>query len=190
MIFLPIPVNLYRHTMSSSDILNYSLTFLSLLVAALAWLAKLRWSKEFKEAKQAQLDTLTEKVGLYESIISNKLIEHSKLTISELESLLQEVEEQKEELASKALSDLEEKEKILNEYVEKQRTSVYFHTHNLRAPVASSLGLISLMDSPDMSDKEREQILFHLKDSLRRIDEVVHGYLKEAVEQDNRSRRR
>lgn len=80
-------------------ILNYSITVLALLGSVFAWIAKIRWSKEFKDAKDAeikakiaQMDILSEKVKMYEGIVSQKLYEYSRDTISNLERTLEETE--------------------------------------------------------------------------------------------------
>ena len=70
------------------EIFNYTITILSLIGASLAWIAKLKWSKEFKEAKNAEikakiaqkeqgiLQKIKNKYGIFFKvpiIISNKL---------------------------------------------------------------------------------------------------------------------
>jgi uncharacterized protein YhaN len=45
------------------------------VAAVLAWVAKIRWSQEFKEAKEAQVRVLEEKVGLYKAASSPVLLQ-------------------------------------------------------------------------------------------------------------------
>jgi signal transduction histidine kinase len=48
----------------------------------------------------------------------------------------------------------------------------FVNAHKLRAPVASILGLISLLEQADQ--QEQEEILRHLKTCGLRLDETIH----------------
>lgn len=54
------------------------ITILSLLSSILAWLVKLKWSKEYKEAKEAQISALNEKLNHHKEISSLHLLEYFK----------------------------------------------------------------------------------------------------------------
>ena len=54
--------------MSFAEVI-YALTALASIVAAiLAWVAKIRWSREFKEAKEAQITTWREQIAVLERL--------------------------------------------------------------------------------------------------------------------------
>ncbi len=50
------------------DLLQSITTILALVAAILAWAAKLWWSKEYKEAKEAQIASLKEQLEQYKDI--------------------------------------------------------------------------------------------------------------------------
>ncbi|MEP6912632.1 MAG: hypothetical protein ABI923_07750, partial [bacterium] len=54
--------------MATADLI-YSLAVLTSAIAAiLAWIAKIRWSREFKEAKEAQIEMLREQINTLERL--------------------------------------------------------------------------------------------------------------------------
>ena len=44
--------------MTIENIFNYSISILSLIAIIISWIVKLKWSNQFKEAKQAEIETL------------------------------------------------------------------------------------------------------------------------------------
>jgi len=87
------------------NFIQYLVIILSLISGIFAWIAKINWSKEFKEAKQAevmakeaQIAAIKEKNSLLESIFSQKLFDHSKKTIQGLEAILESVDTENVEM--------------------------------------------------------------------------------------------
>lgn len=62
---------------------------------------------------------------------------------------------------------LEEKNKVLEEYA-------YANAHELRAPVASILGLTNLLQGTDLGSYEKE-LIGHLADSTKTLDDVLRS---------------
>jgi len=173
---------------------NYIITSLAILSSILAWIAKIKWSREFKEAKEAeikaksaQIDTIREKAELYESIISKKLMDHSKQTIVELEKLLDETEKSKQEDINKILNKIKESEKaIIDKYsnnsygVHKGDTYSLLLTmlsHEIRTPINAMLGFSHLLASDNINKEESKQYLEIILSSgdnlLKVLDDVV-----------------
>ncbi|MGC4023486.1 MAG: two-component regulator propeller domain-containing protein [Cyclobacteriaceae bacterium] len=102
---------------------------------------------------------------------------------SEIEQKTHEIQAQAEEirginenleaLVHDRTSELERKNKALEEYA-------FINAHQLRAPVASILGLINLMQKLELKDDERVY-LEHLKESAKKLDAVVSS-ITEAIE--------
>jgi ligand-binding sensor domain-containing protein len=78
-----------------------------------------------------------------------------------------------EELVEERTSELERKNKALEHYA-------FITAHNLRAPVASILGLINLMAKLNLPQEDRD-MLNHLQDSADRLNEIVRS-MTEAIE--------
>ncbi len=151
--------------METTQILNYLITILALVASLLAWIAKLRWSKEFKEAKEAeikakiaQMDLIREKVEFYESIISNKLFDYSKQTIANLEQLLIKTEKSKQEEINNILSKIKESETLLKQkYGQDENVSLSnIFSREIRTPINAIIGFSHLTIS-DEFDKEEKQ---------------------------------
>ena len=49
----------------------------------------------------------------------------------------------------------------------------YIVSHNLRAPVANILGLISIQDTPNLSTQEKEELNKGLMESVNKLDDIV-----------------
>lgn len=99
------------------------ITILALIAAILAWVAKLRWAKEYKDAKEAQIAALKEQLQQYKDLSPIQLREYVKATQevlgqandelrAELEDVAKELEEAREsETQSSARIDELEHEK-------------------------------------------------------------------------------
>lgn len=83
------------------------------------------------------------------------------------------INENLEELVRSRTAELEHKNKALEEYA-------FINAHQLRAPVASILGLIHLMQKLQLSEDEKVY-LTHLNDSAKKLDVVVSS-ITEAIE--------
>jgi ligand-binding sensor domain-containing protein len=108
----------------------------------------------------------------------------------EIQQKTDEIQAQNEEIQSQA-----EEIKGINEHLEllvKQRTEelvrknkaleeyAFINAHNLRAPVASVLGLINLVCKLDLDEESRE-IIEHLRASAERLDAIVSS-ITQAIE--------
>lgn len=69
--------------------------------------------------------------------------------------------------------ELENKNKALEEYA-------FITAHKLRAPLASILGLVQLIDKMKLSDDDKV-VINHLNHSSKKLDEVIHSII-EAIE--------
>jgi PAS domain S-box-containing protein len=75
----------------------------------------------------------------------------------------------------------QEKEKLILELVQNNkdlRQFSYITSHNLRAPIASLLGLTNLIDNYDIKDPVLEKILKGIKDSAYRFDETIRDLIE------------
>jgi len=84
------------------------ITILSLVGAILAWIAKLKWSSEFRNAKEAQIESINEQLNLVKEqreqlkeFKSDQIMSLYKSTKEGLEELNNQIIEEKEELANK-----------------------------------------------------------------------------------------
>jgi ligand-binding sensor domain-containing protein len=83
------------------------------------------------------------------------------------------INENLEKLVQNRTLELEKKNKALEEYA-------FINAHNLRAPVASVLGLINLIKKVDL-DEEGKVIVQHLEESATKLDNVVNT-ITQAIE--------
>ena len=74
-------------------------------------------------------------------------------------------------------SELEKKNKAAEE-------SAFIIAHELRAPVASVLGLINLISKCDL-DQEAKTIVAHMEDSADKLNDVVRNITKAIEEGDH-----
>jgi signal transduction histidine kinase len=173
--------------MDTGQILNYTITLLALIASLLAWIAKIRWSKEFREAKEAeikakvaQMDTIREKAALYESIISNKLIDYSKKTIAELEHLLNETEKSKKEEIKKILNKIRESEKALQQkYSDSEDTPIdVIISHELRTPINSIVGFSNLITTDNIDIKDKKEYCEIIEQNAAQIVNVINDIME------------
>jgi signal transduction histidine kinase len=90
-----------------------------------------------------------------------------------------EIEAQSEEIHSinnnleatikKRTQELENKNKALEEYA-------FITAHKLRAPLASILGLVSLINRVKLPPED-QILVTHLNDSAKKLDDVVHSVM-------------
>lgn len=100
---------------------------------------------------------------------SNTLLKEQKAEIEAQADQIRTINDNLESLIRERTKDLENKNKALEEYA-------FITAHKLRAPLASILGLISLLERVSLS-KEDEVLLSHLKDSAKRLDTIVHSVM-------------
>jgi len=100
-------------------------------------------------------------------------IEHKTHEIQAQAEEIKGINENLEELVRSRTAELEKKNKALEEYA-------FINAHELRAPVASILGLIHLMQKLDLRAEEKVYIE-HLNESAKKLDSVVSS-ITEAIE--------
>ena len=178
--------------MELSEILNYSITILAVLASIVAWIAKLKWSKEFKEAKEAeikakvaQIETIKEKLELYESIVSKKLIEHSKQTIQELENLLSQTEKSKQAEINRILDDYKKSEDNLKQkYTDDNNIPLLaILSHELRTPINGIIGFSELTNVENISDDKRKKYKEIIESNAMRLLSVLDDLMDLIISQ-------
>ena len=110
-----------------------------------------------------------------EIFFQKEAIEIQAAALLKLNAELQELNKNLEARINERTSQLTVQNQRLAEYT-------FINAHKLRAPVASILGLINLMNQPDPSDKEI--ILTHLKTCGEALDKIIHEVsrnLEEAI---------
>tara|TARA_R100000935_G_C2834569_1_gene167312 strand:+ start:1753 stop:2277 length:525 start_codon:yes stop_codon:yes gene_type:complete len=90
------------------EILYITITGLSIIASILAWVAKIKWSSEYREAKKAQIESIQEQIKVLKErnetlkeLTSEKIMGHYKSTKEGLESLNNKILEEKNELQIK-----------------------------------------------------------------------------------------
>ncbi len=100
-------------------------------------------------------------------------IQHKSEEIKSQAEEIKGINENLEALVKERTSELEQKNKALEEYA-------FINAHQLRAPVASILGLIHLMEKLELKEDEKVY-LEHLQQSAKKLDDVVSS-ITEAIE--------
>lgn len=80
---------------------------------------------------------------------------------------IKSINENLEKLVKERTTELERKNKALEEYA-------FVNAHKLRAPVASILGLVPILDSIELSPLGKE-VVSHLISSSEKLDSIVHS---------------
>jgi tetratricopeptide (TPR) repeat protein len=92
-------------------------------------------------------------------------IERQAIDLRQLNDQLQDLNKSLEQRIDERTQQLRQQNQRLADYT-------FVNAHKLRAPVASILGLISLLEQADQ--QEQEEILRHLKTCGLRLDETIH----------------
>jgi hypothetical protein len=125
----------------------------------------LKYRERKLEAEKLELEKL-----VYERTME---IERNTEEIKAQAEEIQGINENLEVLVRERTRELERKNKALEEYA-------FINAHQLRAPVASILGLINLMKDIPLKDHEKD-CMDHLQLSAKKLDEVVSS-ITEAIE--------
>jgi tetratricopeptide (TPR) repeat protein len=113
-----------------------------------------------KKANQ-QLRTLNVRI----SEQKEELLQQSE-ELNTLNEALYKLNNNLEESVKERTAELEEKNASLAEYA-------FFNAHKLRAPVATILGLISLIENEKVTHEERMELIASLRDSTKDLDDVT-----------------
>ncbi len=115
-------------------IIQYFIMGGSMVAAILAWIAKIRWSKEYQVAKQAeisaktaQIEALNEKVDFYKDMSSNVVIDmltEQKEKYEELISQLRDENFEKENIIAKLEKDVNNTNSFINFEIEEPEGDV------------------------------------------------------------------
>jgi hypothetical protein len=98
--------------------------------------------------------------------VSNHLLKEQKAEIEAQSDEIKSINENLELHIKERTRELESKNKALEEYA-------FITAHKLRAPLASILGLVILMERLKLPQEDKI-ILAHLSQSAKRLDEIIH----------------
>lgn len=112
---------------------------------------------------------------------SNRLLKQQKVEIEAQANQIKAINDNLEELIQTRTKDLATKNKALEEYA-------FITAHKLRAPLASILGLVNLLERVTLPEDDKTLVI-HLKDSAKKLDVIVHSVMNaiDATEDDNNS---
>jgi hypothetical protein len=128
----------------------------------------------FSIIKVRERDLNNDKRILEAKVVERTLEIHNKnLEINLQAEEIRDINQNLEGLVKERTIQLERKNKALEEYA-------FITAHNLRAPVASILGLVNLTSAITLDD-DGKAIMNHLKSSTERLDTIVHS-ITEAIE--------
>jgi CHASE3 domain sensor protein len=128
----------------------------------------------FSIIKVRERDLRNDKRILEAKVVERTLEIHNKnLEINLQAEEIRDINQNLENLVKERTSQLERKNKALEEYA-------FITAHNLRAPVASILGLVNLTSGINLDD-DGKMIMGHLKSSTEKLDTIVHS-ITEAIE--------
>jgi tetratricopeptide (TPR) repeat protein len=116
-------------------------------------------------------------------LFQKNAIESQAKALLHLNRELQELNKSLERRIDERTNQLQLQNKRITEYT-------FINAHKLRAPVASILGLINLLQQSDL--KERDVILTHLKTCSEQLDLIIHEVsrnLEEAIVNEGKRRR-
>ena len=98
--------------------------------------------------------------------LSNHLLKEQKTEIEAQSDEIKSINDNLELLIKNRTRELESKNKALEEYA-------FITAHKLRAPLASILGLVILIEKVKLPEEDKV-ILAHLSQSAKRLDEIIH----------------
>lgn len=113
--------------------------------------------------------------------ISNEEIQAQNEEIFSQAEEIRVINENLEELVKDRTKELEKKNQALEEYA-------FISAHKLRAPVASILGLVNLLNKSGLND-EAKGIMTHLEDSTGKLDLIVSSITR-AIERGDRGNKK
>ncbi len=108
---------------------------------------------------------------------SHLQLKEQKTEIEAQSDEIKSINDNLEQIIKDRTRELETKNKALEEYA-------FITAHKLRAPLASILGLVTLIDRMNLSEEDKT-IVSHLDKSAKRLDEIVHSIM-EAIDDSDR----
>jgi hypothetical protein len=96
-------------------------------------------------------------------------LKEQKMEIEAQSDQIQSINDNLETLIKKRTGELENKNKALEEYA-------FITAHKLRSPLATILGLVSLIEMMKLS-KEDKIVISHLNESAKKLDKIVHSVM-------------
>jgi hypothetical protein len=145
-------------------IIQYIILLTSLIAGIIAWLSKLKWSKEFSNAKEAQIKSLKEMADFYKDIISSNLINFQKEQIFYLEQILNKQENK--------IKEDEEKIKI-NEQNLKNQEELITHSEKLSEVNVLLLQRQSLIEDQTDELRKHSTNLIEMNDLLNEKQALI-----------------
>lgn len=82
---------------------------------------------------------------------------------------IQAINDNLERMIKERTSELENKNKALEEYA-------FITAHKLRSPLATILGLVSLIEMMKLQEEDRI-VISHLNESAKKLDKIVHSVM-------------
>lgn len=138
---------------------------LALALALFAAYSFIKYREKKLKSEKLELERLVQE--------RTKEIERNNEEIKAQAEEIQGINENLESLVQERTKELERKNKALEEYA-------FINAHQLRAPVASILGLLNLMKDIPLKDHEKD-CMDHLQLSAKKLDDVVSS-ITEAIE--------
>jgi signal transduction histidine kinase len=129
-------------------------------------------------APQSDLLTASLVIGLVAIILAMTYVFHGQgsLLLSTIQEQRAIIERQNAEMATRnetLEAEVERRTKELLEYNQQLEQFAFIASHNLRAPVATLLGLGQLLDVKELSEEDRKLISANMITSARELDRVV-----------------
>ncbi len=162
-------------------ILTYVITILSLLAAILAWIVRIRWSKEFRKAKEAQIESLKQQIENLKDLTPDKIRKYfvdMKVQLEEYNDLLQkQLDIAKNEINSKQnqINELESDKEVNRNKIEdllKTKTNLEIEVMNYERKIEEfkkenekmffSQQINSMLEAANRFATEQKDIFLHL----------------------------
>ncbi len=132
------------------EIAYLTITGLSVLASILAWVAKLKWSSEYREAKKAQFDSIQEQVRVLKErnetlkeLTSEKIMTLYRNTKEGLETLNNQILEEKIDLQNKVDEMETEIERLKKENKNSIKLPDFSHLKNMSNQFEKSLNVFN-----------------------------------------------
>lgn len=163
------------------DWISITIVILSLGLSLISWIAKLRWSKEYKETKEERIKFLEDQVEHYKELSSTQLHDYFKSTIEEYENVHEELRKKLNEIENEKKSDHPEEEfEILKQRLKQKEIALAEIHHRIK----NNLAVISAMINLKTLDLENDLVANEMKDVNNKIFAIaqIHELLYQNFE--------